>query len=122
MCQPVSIVLVAQIGTHFIQSGGGYSIWGEYMKILEIIGSLDTFNEDHTIYVVEPWEINSEALVGEEPVEGGLPKEANDMRMKYFLEVFLAKDFLAGLQSNTLLPLSIEDKCNRLVAYAINDA
>jgi len=92
------------------------------MKLWEVIDAIDSFDEEHTIYAETPWTENSESIVAEEPVEGGLPIEAKRMGMEYFLEIFHAKDFLEGLQSNSPCVLGTKDKCDRLIRYAINDA
>jgi hypothetical protein len=49
---------------------------GQVRKISDIIENLATFGDEGTIYACEPWTENSNAIVAQEPDEGGLPPEA----------------------------------------------
>ena len=42
--------------------------------------------------------------------------------MTYFLEVFIARDVLDDWTASLQGPPTLEDKCTRLIDYAINDA
>lgn len=92
------------------------------MKLIDIVSQLDNFDEEMTIYASEPWDLNSDALVDFEPDEGGLPLEAREKNLEYFLEVYLAKEFLDGWVENQKAGVSRSEICNRLIEYAINDA
>jgi len=65
-------------------------------KLIDIIGSLASFDDELTIYATEPWTENSNALVALEPEEGGLPPEVANADMKYFLEIFTANEVVEG--------------------------
>ena len=88
------------------------------MTLLEIIQNLATYDAEWTIYAAEPWTSESQAIVAFELDSGGLPSEAGDLDLDYFLEVFIAREFVADLDDT----LSAEDQCRRVVLYAINDA
>lgn len=92
------------------------------MRLIDVINSLDIFEEDKTIYAVEPWNTDSKAIVAIEQDDGSLPGEVRSMGMSYFLEVFLAKEFLEGWIASQAHQVTIEEKCARLISYAINDA
>lgn len=87
------------------------------MNLSKVILSIDKFNDDLTIYAKEPWNTFSEAIVEKEP-EGGLPEKASGF--KYFLEVFLVKEFLEDWKERK--NKSDEEIVQRIIQYAINDA
>jgi len=92
------------------------------MKLIDVIRQISALDESSTIYAAEPWNPSSEAIVAPEPETGGLPVEAQSLGLKYFLEVFIARDFLEGwLENENSEPTDIQ-KCKRLIEYAINDA
>lgn len=71
----------------------------------------------------EPWSPEALVLVALEPDDGRLPDAARNKGMMYFLEVAIAKDFLADLerlQSSSFA--TVEAKTHRLIQYAVNDA
>jgi hypothetical protein len=91
------------------------------MKLLDVIKNINKFSEEDTIYAVEPWSALSETIVLHDE-NGKLPKEAREKGMTYFLEIFIAKEFLEDLQSVTKQNMSIEESCNRIIEYALKDA
>ena len=72
-----------------------------------------------TIYALEPWSCDSEAVVAKEPTDGGLPEIAAAQGMRYFLEVSVAKELLEG--SERRHPFA-RVNCDRLIGYAKYDA
>lgn len=98
-------------------------LYGESkMKLSEIINQLDQFSCDDTIYAKQPWTFDSEAIVATEPDNGGIPNEATQIDAAYFLEIFLAKEFMGGWLSNLDSSPSSKEKCLRLIKYIENDA
>ena len=95
---------------------------GPMKTLLEVISELDALDRESTIYASKPWAKDSTALVVQEPESGGLPLEARDLGLDYFLEVFVASDFLEDWIANLNAKPSAEQKCRRLIAYAVNDA
>jgi len=92
------------------------------MRLIEAIRDLDSLDEESTIYAAEPWNENSEAIVAREPEAGGLPSEAERLGLKYFLEVFIAREVIEGWMSNLDAQPTLQQKCARLIKYAITDA
>lgn len=88
------------------------------MTLLQVIKALDSFDDEKTIYARKPWTIESEAIVDFEPESGGVPNSAQGL--DYFIEVFLAVEFMEDLPKLTFA--SYEKKCKRLIQYATNDA
>jgi len=92
------------------------------MKLVEAIEGLDSFDEGDTIFAAEPWTPESEAIVVREPDSGGLPTEAQRRELRYFIEVFIAREFLQGWLTSVTGSPTQEQKCARLIQYAITDA
>jgi len=69
-----------------------------------------------------PWTCDSEAIVAHEPEEGGLPPEAEAVGAVYFLEVFIARDFLEDWVSAECREVSDWEKCERLIQFALCNA
>src|SRR5215469_5482064 len=63
------------------------------MKLIEAIRDLASLDDDGVIYASEPWTPSSEVIVADGP-DSGLPDEAKRLGLDYFLEVFIARDFL----------------------------
>ena len=95
---------------------------GTMTTLREIIANLDAFDDQLTIYARTPWTPESEAMVEREPDEGGLPEGARNSGMSYFLEVFLARDFLSSWAAALPQPPSLDQRCDRLAQYALYDA
>lgn len=92
------------------------------MKLVDIVADLATQDEDLTIYAKEPWACDSEAVLAREPDAGGLPTKAVTIDAAYFIEVFIANEFLEGWRDSQQRTTSAQEQCERLIEYAINDA
>ncbi|MBX9652683.1 hypothetical protein K2Y11_03600 [bacterium] len=92
------------------------------MKLIEAIAELGSFDDESTIYASEPWNRDSIAIVEFESDAGCLPTEAQKAGLKYFLEVFIARDFLDDWTRTCGREITLEEMCARLIQYAINDA
>jgi hypothetical protein len=92
------------------------------MSLLEVIRNLNDLDDEGTIYAARPWSSTAKALVAQEPEAGGLPAEARNMQLNYFLEVFLARDFLHDLQTAEGDLPDLIAQCERLIRHAETDA
>lgn len=92
------------------------------MTLVEAIHQLDSLDQESTIYAAEPWTEHSLVIVENEPELGGLPKNAEDLGFQYFIEVFIAKEFLDGWVGSLEKVPTPSEKTARLIQYAINDA
>lgn len=92
------------------------------MTLLEAIENLDSLDENSTIYAVKPWTKSSETMVALESKTGDIPIEVVQLGMEYFLEVFIARDFVSDWAANLATRPSLGEKCERLIYYAIHDA
>ena len=96
--------------------------YGAKMKLIELVQDLDALDEQSTIYASQPWTETSEAIVAHEPEAGGTPAEAKRLGLKYFLEIFIAREFIEGWMANFDTQPTLQQKCARLIQYAANDA
>lgn len=95
------------------------------MKILDIVADLAAQDGELTIYAKEPWSCESEAELAREPDAGGLPPEAAAIGATYFIEVFIANEFLKGWRgwrASQNQSATAKEQSERLIQYAINDA
>lgn len=92
------------------------------MLLIDAVRDMDSLDDEWTIYAAEPWTASSNAIVAPEPEAGGLPPEAQTLGLKYFLEVFVAREFLEGWKSNMASAPPLELQCARLIQYATTDA
>lgn len=95
---------------------------GPVMRLIDIVERLASVDQEATIYAAAPWTTASNALVAPEPSSGGIPREAAAAGLKYFIEVAIAREFLDGWVSNLDDAPSPQEKCERLIQYAITDA
>ena len=92
------------------------------MRIVDIVADLAAHGEGLTIYAREPWSCDSEAVLAREPDAGGLPPEATAIGAVYFIEVFVANEFLDDWRASQQRSVTAKEQCQRLIQYAINDA
>jgi hypothetical protein len=92
------------------------------MTLLEVVGDLESFDKTSTIYAARPWTTDSPAIVALEPDAGGVPAEAQKLGLAYFLEVFVAREFLEGWVKNLGAEPTSQEKCARVIRYARDDA
>ncbi len=95
---------------------------GQVGRLIEIVARLSEFDEYDTIYAAEPWTENSDAMVATEPESGGLPLEASEAGMEYFLEIFISREFIEGWLPSLPQKPSLSETCQRLIEYATYDA
>lgn len=91
------------------------------MTLLEVVQKLNILDEEDTIYATKPWTENSTALVMPEPESGELSPEIKELGVQYFIEVFIAKDFINDWIKTQNKP-SYELICFRLIEFVMKDA
>jgi hypothetical protein len=95
---------------------------GETMTLIEVIRDLKSFDNEGIICATKPWTDNSAAIVVVEPGARTLPAEAARLGMEYFLDIFVAREFLEGWGKSLGANPSLQEQCARLIQYAVNDA
>ncbi len=92
------------------------------MTLLHVVQKLNTLDDESTIYALKPWTENSKAMALREPQSGGVPLEAEALGLEYFLEIAIANEFIQDWVASLDVVPSPQQKCLRLIQYAINDA
>ncbi|PTB88924.1 hypothetical protein C9928_05210 [Pseudidiomarina aestuarii] len=92
------------------------------MNLEQVVCSFHDLDENLTIYVKAPWSFSSDAIVEVEPVDGLVPPHAKHLGFEYFLEVFIARDFLEGWIGSLGIRPTNRELTERLIRYAANDA
>ena len=92
------------------------------MNLSHIVARIWDYDFDGTIYAIEPWTEDASAIVATEPEVGGLPYEAVEAGMKYFLEVSVVKEFIEDWVTSLGYEPGASAACNRLIQYAKSDA
>jgi hypothetical protein len=92
------------------------------VTLTDAIRDLSFFDDESTIYAAKPWSAASQVVIAREGEAGGPPQEVQDLGLKYFLEVFVARDVLEDSTGNHPVEATIQDKVRRLIRYAEADA
>jgi len=95
---------------------------GQVMTLLDAVRSVRAFDRQSTIYAAVPWTLDSRAVVGCETESGGVPPEAESFGLTYFVEVSVACEFLESWENGRHSKPTDEEKCERMIQYAVNDA
>jgi hypothetical protein len=90
------------------------------MKLIEAVRQLEELDRDSTIFARLPWIPSSEARLA---IEGSEEEaKARTEGLRYFVEVFIAQEFLEDWRSTQKMAPSDEQSCARLIEYATKDA
>jgi hypothetical protein len=90
------------------------------MTLRELLALRRDWADDDTIYATEPWSGDAEALISNEAADSTDAIFRSGKRYAYFLEGFIARDFLDDLGASA--DDVGEEACDRLIRYAIDDA
>ena len=88
---------------------------GTIMTLLKVTQELENFDKEDTIYAAKPWTENSKAIVLREPESGELPNIDKELDLKYFLEIFIAHDFITEWASSLNTLPTLQEKCSKLI-------
>ncbi len=92
------------------------------MTLLEAIKSLAALDQESTIYAAEPWTDASTVVVEREPKGGTTASADGEHGLKYFLEVFIARDFIEDWSAGLDTEPTLQETCARLIQCATRDA
>lgn len=95
---------------------------GTVTSLLKLMQELKALDKEDTIYATKPWTTKSKTIVLRKPVSGEISREAKDLDLSYFKEVYIACDFTEEWEKNFHIATSSGEKCLRLIEYAINNA
>jgi hypothetical protein len=89
------------------------------MTLQELLSSRRNWADEDTIYMVQPWSCKAEVVLLNEVLDRTDPVIRSGKRYDYFLEGFIARDFLDDLGASADVG---GEACERLIRYAIDDA
>jgi len=93
------------------------------VTLKDVVQKLSSLDQEWTIYVAEPWNASSTAVVAlDERLDGSVPAVAEKLGLTYFIEVGIAQEFLQGWKENLGAEPGLDQQCARLIQYAIRDA
>ena len=94
------------------------------MQLIEVLRQPDLGDDDGaTIYVAQPWSPGAQAIVVSPAPDTTAPIERYGESFDYFLEAFIAQQFLEDLGATDKLDTASEkQRCERLILYAKTDA
>jgi hypothetical protein len=94
------------------------------VQLIELLRQAHLGDDDEaTIYVARPWSPEAEAIVVSPAPDATNPIEQDGQTFDYFLEAFIAQEFLEDLAaSNDAEAASDKQRCERLILYAEADA
>jgi hypothetical protein len=90
------------------------------MMLLDVAHQLLSFDRELTIYARQPWTILSDAKTAFEGSEE--ENKVKDEGLIYFLEIFIAQDFISDWKKTQKQMPNDQESCTRLIEYAMNDA
>ncbi|HEX8303069.1 hypothetical protein [Sphingomonas sp.] len=94
------------------------------MRLIELLRSASEWSdEDTTIYVAPEWSGNAEAILVTPAPDTTEPVVRDGRRYDYFLETFVAREVIEDYASTAEgAHATEEERCNRLIRYAQDDA
>lgn len=87
--------------------------------LLDMARNLLALDSELTIYAVEPWTPASAAMLAEQEDDQGRSAAAAREGMRYFIEVFIAQDFLEQWIKEQ--KPSVDEICKNLIHCALDE-
>ncbi len=92
------------------------------MKLIDVVKNLKILDSELTIYAKQPWGVTSYCEVALEPEDGSYPEVFERKDLEYFIEIFIADEFVDGWNEGFSHTPTVEEQTSRLIQYAENDA
>jgi hypothetical protein len=89
-------------------------------KLIELIANVDQMDAEDVIFAKRDWQSESEARVFRLTEDYRAPDEAKLLGYEYFLEVDVIRQVLEEFHDRA--DASLEEKCQRVIHYAVYDA
>ena len=89
-------------------------------RLLDLIAKIDQLDDEDVIFVKQDISPTSEAGIFRLTSDYQIPEEVKTLGYHYFLEVDTIRQVLEEFRCYP--GASIEEKCRRIIQYAINDA
>ncbi len=92
------------------------------MTLESLVENINEIGEDLVIFQEKELSMNSDVVLFNQDDDYSIERIKNNIRYVYFMEVFIAKDFINDLVNSLQTKPSTKDIALRLLEYAINDA
>lgn len=88
------------------------------MDIIHCLQRVDQYSSEEILFVEEPWaiEANIQIILDD---QSQTVLDINGKKYTYFLEIFIINELL---EEFSIKNMTLEEKCQRIIEYAINDA
>lgn len=94
---------------------------GRLMTLRDMVTSLESLDDEGTVYAVRPWNGLSPVMIRDD--EGERSALISDqLGLCYFLEVSPVKEVVERLEQELGRPVMVDERVERLVQYAETDA
>lgn len=93
------------------------------MRLIGLLKSASEWQDDDaTIYVARPWSCEADAIVIKPAPDTAEPVKRGEISYSYFLEAFIARDFIKEYAAGEGASVTEGERCERLILYAEDDA
>jgi hypothetical protein len=93
------------------------------MLLIELLRKAADWDDGDVIYVSAPWSPDADAVFVVTEGSGAESVTFHGRQYDYFLETFIARDFLEDYAASVEGASATEHaRCDRLIKYALNDA
>ena len=89
-------------------------------KLLDLLATVDELDPEDVIFAKADWRPESEARVFRLTSDYRIPEEAKALGYDYFLEVDVVRQVLEEFRERP--NVTLEEKCARVIHYAMYDA
>jgi hypothetical protein len=101
----------------------GSLLWRYALRLIELLQSASEWQDDDaTIYVAQPWSGEADAVIIKPAPDTTEPVKRGEISYSYFLEAFIARDFIKEYAAGDGASATESERCERLILYAENDA
>ncbi|MCF0265847.1 hypothetical protein KW868_15485 [Acinetobacter guillouiae] len=88
------------------------------MDLIHCLQRIDQYSSEEILFVEEPWAIEANIqIIPDDQSQTVL--DINGKKYTYFLEIFIINELLEEFSEKNM---TLEEKCRRIIEYAINDA
>ena len=89
-------------------------------RLIDIIASFDEIDPEDVIFAKPEWSCDTESAIFRLTDDYRVPEEALRSGFRYLLDVDVARQVMVEFKDRP--DATLEEKCNRIIQYAIYDA
>ena len=92
------------------------------MTFYDVVSKADSFGEEWGVYALKPWNKDSVTIVCHPEEQTGLFAVIDGVRYDYLIQISILCEIFDGLGRMLGREATIDEKCDRIIEYAMNDA